>query len=212
MHLFPNRQTCVSFLRPGGRGSRAMTFIELLMAVIIFALIGIVVTWLTVLAAHASKSGINLMSSESRARYALETLRRKLLPAQIGSVVITDASSGSQIDRRIQYFDPAANDNTGATSELRFRKSDATYTNNGVLIYDQDIAETDNLSNLTVRDLYNVDFQFPTPTDTNTVNLEVETLGFLIEIAGSTPTADELKRMRIMTVTDQIRLRNVILP
>lgn len=72
------------------RSARAFTFVEMMISAVLFLAIGIIVSYLIVVAARMTKDGFAKITTQSKARFSIEEIRRVVMPAEIGSVVVLD--------------------------------------------------------------------------------------------------------------------------
>lgn len=74
----------------GRRATSAFTLVEMMISAVLFLAIGIIVSYLVLVAARMTKDGFATITTESKARFAMEEIRRVVMPAELGSVVVLD--------------------------------------------------------------------------------------------------------------------------
>lgn len=89
MIAIPHRHRVTPFGR-GRRATRALTLVEMMISAVLFLAIGIVVSYLVLVSARMTKDGFATITTESKSRFAVEEIRRVVMPAELGSVTVLD--------------------------------------------------------------------------------------------------------------------------
>lgn len=206
-----HRQMKRRLLNRFGSRSKAFSFVEMVIASLIFLMVGIFVAYLVMVAARMTKDGFQSITRDSRARFAMEIVRRHLLVAETGTVTVsTDGHT-------ITYSDPTVDDPANPGSKITMTSSlvvEATSTRiphdaqnrfYKRLIYKQDATSTSSGDWIVYRDLGLADMKFTLGTGGNLVKVALTTVAQQSKGAGGKVTGNKSSQI---TLTDDIMFRN----
>lgn len=92
------------------RRRRGLTLVELIIAVSLFALVGLFVSFVALTTARHARASLETLPADGTAFRTVERVRSEMLPARVGTVSITNNG------RTATFFNPAR----GATSRFEF--------------------------------------------------------------------------------------------